>query len=343
MSIGTEPSFGQSATTTVGYEGQGDAWKTSREFVEAKGFRSGLQTVRADRRRIVDMGGEGEIECAVLDSGAGALLAAAFDTTTVTPGADGAPSTVRCRTAPVPTSPSMTAQMIRPFVDGGRVAYRHLGCAVTEWELTQEVEEPLTLKASFDFRTVSHSTTESEFLPITYPAAAVAYDWTRGAVYLTRNGAETLVPVSQWSLKAERGLKTDRRAVQADPLKRRQVRAELPEYEGEFELEFDRSALPWYEAFVAGEVLGLRISYTGVTKSGNGSAARLDITVPAVQFTGESPQAELDDLSTMALPFRALDPGTGDTVTVTYLDPAGGAGLSTPDSAPRAAGRSRAA
>lgn len=327
----------------MGYEGQADSWKTTREFVEAKGFRSGLQTVRADRRRIVDMGGEGEIECAVLDSGAGMLLAAAFDATTVTPGADGAPATIRCRTAPVPTNASLTAQMIRPFADGGRVAYRHLGCAVTEWELTQEVEEALILKASFDFRTVTHSVTESEFLPITDPPAAVAYDWTRGAVYLTRNGTETLVPVKQWSLKGQRGLKTDRRSVQADALKRRQVRAELPEYEGEFELEFDRAALPLYEAFVAGVILGLRISYTGITKSGNGTAARFDISVPAIQFTGESPKAALDDLTEMSLPFRALDPGTGDTVTVTYLDPAGALGMSTSDSESRPAGRSRAA
>ncbi|MCP3800197.1 phage tail tube protein [Allokutzneria sp. A3M-2-11 16] len=324
ISINSETAYGVAATgSTEGYEGQGDSWKASREFVESLGFRAGMETVRADRRRIVDMGGEGEIECSVLDSGAGSLLRAVFDSLTVATGAAGAPSTLSYRTATTAGSPSYTVQMIRPLSDGGRVAYRHVGAVVTEWEFEQEVEKALTLKASFDFQTVNHTGVEAEFLPITYPAESIAYDWTRGAVYLTRSGAETLVPVGKWSLKGARGLKTDRRAVRANPLKRQPKRAELPEYEGEIEAEFESATLPLYEDFVGGAIVGLRISYTGVTKSGNGTTAKLDIVVPAIQFTGESPEASLDDLTSMTLPFRALDPGRPGTVSLTYVEPSG--------------------
>ena len=319
ISIGAEPAFGTAAATTQGYEGQADSWKASREFVESKGFRAGLQTVRSDRRRIVDMGGEGEIECDLLDAGAESLLKACFDVATSTPGAEGEPTESVFVTATQPTGPSFTAQMIRPKVDGGSVAYRHVGCAVTEWEFTQEVEEALKLTASFDFQTVTHA---DPALPIVYPAESVAYDWTRGAVYLTRaGGSEQMVAVNSWSLKGSRGLKTDRRHVRKNPLKRDQKRAEMPVYEGEIVVEFDSTTVGLYEAFIAGEVLALRISYDGVTESTGGTASALEIDCAAIQFTGESPEASLDDLTTMTLPFAVLDPGTGPTVAVTYTAP----------------------
>lgn len=323
ISIGAEATYGVSATDTVGYEGQADSWKASREFIESKGFRSGRQTIGADRRRIVDMGGEGEIELDLLDSGAGALLRACWDKLTVTPAVGDGASTLVYSTDTNSAAPSFTAQMLRPKVDGGNVAYKHVGCMVTEWELSQEVEGALKLTASFDFQTVTHSTAPASELPITYPAESVAYDWTRGAVYLTRGGVETLVAVTKWSVKASRGMKTDRRAVRANVLKRMPVRVEDPTYEGEFEVEFDSTTLPLYEAFIAGEILGLRIVYTGVTDSVTGTVSSLELKAPAIQFTGESPEASLDDLTVMTLPFKILDPGALDSMTLTYVEPTG--------------------
>jgi hypothetical protein len=280
ISIGAESAFGTAAATTQGYEGQADSWKTSREFVESKGFRKGMQTVRADRRRIVDMGGEGELECDVLDAGFESLLVACFDAVTSTPGAEGEPTETLAVTATQPTGPSFTAQMVRPKVDGGTVAYKHTGCAVTEWEFSQEVEEALKVTASFDFQTVTHLGPE---LPIEYPDEAVAYDWTRGAVYLTLpGGSEQLVGVNSWSLKGARGLKTDRRQVRGNELKQAQKRAELPAYEGELVVEFDSATLPLYEAFIAGAIVGLRIAYTGVTESAAGTASSLEFACPVL-------------------------------------------------------------
>ncbi|MEO6089281.1 MAG: phage tail tube protein [Umezawaea sp.] len=318
ISIGAESAYGVAATTAEGYEGQADSWKTSREFMESKGFRAGMQTVRADRRRIVNMGGEGELEVDLLDSGAKALLSSAFDLAADAPGTDGAPRTLTFKTSTVSLSPSFTAQMIRPKVDGGTVVYRHLGCVATEWEFTQELDAPLKAKVSFDFQDVQHG---GAALPIDYPTESYAYDWTRGAVYLTRAGVETLVAVTKWTAKGVRGLKTDRRAIRGNELKQKPERAELPAYEGEFEVEFTSSTLGLYEAFVAGEVLGLRIAYTGVTESTNGTAASLEIRAPSIQFTGESPEASLDDLTVMTLPFAILHGSTGDAVTVVYKEP----------------------
>ncbi|MBM7770899.1 hypothetical protein JOD54_001103 [Actinokineospora baliensis] len=327
ISIGAESAYGVSAAgTTDGYEGKADSWKASREPIESQGFRAGRQTLAADRRRVVDMGGEGELEVDMLDSGAGPLLRACWDAMTVSGGAGDAPTTLTFRTATTPASPSVTAQMIRPKVDGGSVAYRHLGAVVTEWELTQELEAPLTLNASFDFQTVTHSSDPAAALPVRYPAASVPYDWTRGAVYLTLPGSpEAPVAVSKWSVKASRGLKTDRRAVRASALKREPKRSEFPEYEGELEVEFDSNTLALYEAFIAGSTLGLRIAYSGVTQAADGTVSRLELRANAIQFSGESPEASLDELTTMSLPFVVLHPLTAgtDALTMTYVEPSG--------------------
>ncbi|HVK25219.1 MAG TPA: phage tail tube protein [Actinokineospora sp.] len=307
ISIGAESAYGVAATTTEGYEGQADSFKAAPEFMESKGFRAGLQTVRADRRRIVDMGGEGEIELDLLDNGARSLLRAAFDTMAT------ADDVHTFTTSTDSASPSYTVQVVRPKVDGGTVPYKHTGAVVTEWELEQEVDSPLKFKATFDFQTVTHI---GPALPIAYPAEAVAYDWTRATVYLTRGGVETAVPVSKWSAKGSRGFKTDRRFVRSSALKAKPVRAEMPAYEGELEVEFDSATLPLYESFVAGAVLGFRVVYDGVV-----GASAFELKCPAIQFTGESPEASLDDLSRMTLPFVVLDPGTLPAVTAIYTEP----------------------
>lgn len=315
IGIGEEPEYGTPAMSTVGYEGKADSWKVSTEFIESVGFRRGMQTARADRRNIVRMGGEGELEVDLLDVGAVSLLRAAFDTYSYT---DTETSRIHVfETASVSESPSFTAQMIRPTVDGTDVAYQHVGCVATEWALTAETENAVTMGVSFDFRDVSHTSVPAEMLPIIYPESARPYDWTRTAVTLTRAGAPVPLDAGKFSLNGDKGLKTDRRFLRANPLKARPVRAAVPTYTGELEGEFSAHSLKLYEAFVAGELIGFRADFTGLTP---GTSMAVDC--PAIQFTGQSPEASPDDVTTHGLPFRVLDPGGGvPAIRLTYVEP----------------------
>ncbi|WP_370942603.1 phage tail tube protein [Amycolatopsis sp. cg5] len=318
IALGPETAYGTTATALDGYEGKGDSWKTTREFMESVGFRTGLQTARADRRRIVDMGGEGEIECDVLDAGAATLLTSAFDrrdTKTV-----GKTSVHTFTSASTGNGKSFTAEMVRPKTSGGVVAFRHVGCVATTVEFSQEVGNPLSVKVGFDFQTVTHGAAPQA---PTYPAAAFPYDWTAGLVELKRPGASayTALDVTKWSISAESGLKTDRRFVRQNPLKKIPARAAVPTYEGSIEAEFDDATLALYEDFIAGAVLSARITYTGATKASDGKPSAFSIEAPAIQFTGDSPEASIDELTTMELPFRILDPGTTDALKVIYTEP----------------------
>ncbi|MFF0144628.1 hypothetical protein ATK36_3191 [Amycolatopsis sulphurea] len=319
IALGAETAYGVAASTVDGYEGKGDSWKTTREFMESVGFRIGLQTARADRRRIVDMGGEGEIECDVLDAGAATLFASAFDRHDAK--AAGKTTVHTFTSASTGSGKSFTAEMVRPKASGGVTAFRHVGCVATTMEFTQEVGSPLSVKVGFDFQTVTHGA--APLAPV-YPAEAFPYDWTAGVVELKTPGASAYTPldVTKWSVSAESGLKTDRRFVRANPLKKVPVRAAVPTYEGTIEAEFDDSTLALYEAFIAGAVLSARITYAGATKASDGKPASFVIEAPAIQFTGDSPEASIDEVTTMELPFRILDPGTTDALKLVYTEPA---------------------
>ena len=315
IGIGREDAYGVLSPVVEGYEGKADSWKTEREFIESVGFRSGMQTARADRRRIVNMGGEGELELDVLDAGASSLFVAAFDKVTVST-ANGVKTTV-AETSSDPESPSFSAQMVRPTIDGTKVAYKHVGCVATEWELTAEVENAVTLTTTFDFQDVTHTSVAAQIVAPTYPAESYAYDWTRTGITLTRAGSAVPVDVSKFSLSADRGMKTDRRFLRANELKKVPVRAAVPSYEGELEGEFSNDSLGLYEAFLAGEVCGLVLELVGVMPGSS-----LKVECPAIQFTGESPEASVDEVTVHTLPFRVLDPGTGvAAIKATYTEP----------------------
>ncbi|MER5258537.1 phage tail tube protein [Streptomyces sp. NPDC002855] len=321
IGIGKETTYGTAATAMLGYEGKSDSWKTTREFIESVGFRAGMQTARADRRNVVNMGGEGELEIDVLDAGAAALFSAIFDKYD---GGTANPQTGMTthvfETGAVSASPSFTAQMLRPTTDGKTVAYRHVGCVATEWELKAEVESAVTMTATFDFQDVSHSDKPADALPITYPAMAFVYDWTRTGIALNIDGASVPLDANSLELTGDRGMKTDRRFLRADALKKVPVRAAMPTYEGTLEGEFTTGALKVYEAFIAGKVASLVADFAGITP---GTSMRFDL--PAVQFTGDAPEASVDDVTVSELPFRILDPGDGRAaIRLTYTEPTPG-------------------
>jgi hypothetical protein len=314
IGIGREDTYGTLSAVVEGYEGQADSWKTTREFIESVGFRAGMQTARADRRNIVNMGGEGELEIDLLDSGAGSLLTAAFDTVSVTD--VGGVKTTVLETSDVSEAPSFSAQMVRPGTDGTKAAYKHVGCVATEWSLTAEVEEAVKLNVTFDFQDVTHTTNPAQIVAPTYPAEAYPYDWTRTAIELKRGGSVVTFDATSLELSGELGMKTDRRFLRGNALKKKPIRNAVPTYEGTLEGEFSAASLGLYDAFVAGEVCSLKVTFTGLTADSS-----LTIECPAIQFTGESPEAATDEVTVHNLPFRVLDPGTSAAIKATYVEP----------------------
>ncbi|MGO1048800.1 phage tail tube protein [Crossiella sp. CA198] len=319
--VGKETAYGTApAALNRGYEAKNDSWKRQTEYLESVGFRPGMQTVRADRRRPVHKGGTGEIELDLLTSGAGLLLASIFTTATATdveaPGQPGAKVATKWTFGvAVDESPlSLTVQAQRPKVSGGIVPFTHLGCVVTEASFTQEVDQNLLVKAGFDFQDVKLDVPAGT---PTYPATAVPFAWSECEIKLKVAGSDVVFEPSKFELNANFGMKADRYRLINGGRKTRPFRSQVPTYEGSLEIDFDSTDI--YRAYVEGTPCELTATWSG-PQIASGVHSQFALRIPVIQFSGESPEMSLEDLTKQPLPFRVLDPGTGTpAVSATYV------------------------
>lgn len=309
--VGIETNYGEAVALTRGYEAEADSFTIETEQLESVGLRAGQETIRSDRRKVIELGGEGTIGMAVLDSGNGLIMQAMLGTTS-------GPTQIDATTAydsaftsdSAGPSDSFTIQVQRPDTYDGTIrSFTHHGCMIKDWSLTQGVNEYLQTEFNFDFEEVE--TTTAAGTP-SYPANTSPFDWTQCSV--TIDGSP--VDVTSFDLSADLGLKTDRYQLRSSNLKKQPVRGAVPTYEGTIEAEFQDTDL--YDLFIAGAPVEIVATWTGDVIEGANSAS-LVVTLPACQFNGDSPAASLDDVAMISLPFKALDNGTDPTVTVAVV------------------------
>lgn len=308
--VGVESTYGTPASLTRSFEGKADTFKRENERIKSVGFRSGMEGIRSDRVVTVNMGGAGSLELDVLTKGFGMLLKSLL-------GGAVAPTQQGVTTAYIQTytstadgpSQSLTIQTVRSEVGGTTQQFTHHGCVVTGWTLENSPGGLLTLNLDFDFEDVDTSTAAGT---PTYPASTVPFDWTQAAITLNATPLHAL----EFSLQADLGLKTDRRYLRGSALKKQPVRAAVPTYTGNLVVDFEDDSR--YAEFAAGTVVGpLVATWTGAVIDAP-HAYEVEVTIPALQWTGESPEASLDDLTSQPLPFEVLDNGTDPMVTITY-------------------------
>lgn len=304
--------YGTKATTlTRGYEGKADSWKKTIDFQESVGLRAGQQAVRTDRHRGMDMGGEGSLEVDVLTSGFGMLLNSMLPTTSVVPVQIGATPAYKTTvtTSDNPPTESFSVQVQRQDTGGTVRSFTHLGAICTGWTLAQSVSDVLTATVNFDFQTVN--TSDPKATPA-YPVGT-PFDWTMTTV--TLGGSP--ICVNEFSLEADMGLNTDRRCLNGTGLKKEPIRGGLPSYTGNMTAEFQN--MDAYNAFVAGTVQQLVVEWKGAEIGTSGEYPMVTITIPAVKFTGESPEVSVDDLPSQPMPFTCLYNGTDPVIKIEYI------------------------
>lgn len=310
--VGKESVYGTPVTPTRSFEGQEDSFTRSMEPLESIGFRAGMQTVRSDRRKMINMGGTGNLVVDVLDKGMGLLLEGALGSATgpAQQGATAAYLSTFASTAGGPAT-SYTIQVVRSLADSDtNQAFTHHGCAVTGWTLTQEVGGLCVLSLTYDFEDVDTATAAAT---PAYPADTMPFDWTQCSVSVE---GSPFIEVTSFNLSAELGMRTDRRYLRASSLKRQPRRAAVPTYSGTIVADFN--SLTRYNEFANGDVVdNVIVKWTGRNIAA-GHDAELTVTLPVVQWNGESPTASLTAATTQNLPFKALHDGTNPAVSLTY-------------------------
>lgn len=309
LHIGKETTYGTGVTPTRSFEPYDDGARRLQEYLESSGMRAGMETIRSDRRRAVNMGGEDSFEIDVLDKGLGMLLEAMLPTNSIAQVGATAAYLQTHDSGPAESGVSLTVQWGKPPVTGSVQPFTYLGGKVKSWRLTQDVGELLKLGLELDYR---DSDTATALAAAAYPAGTRPYGWDDAAANLN----SAAVPLTSFQLDFDNALDLERRFLNGSVLKSEPVRAGIPEITGEIQVEF--TDLTQYNLWVAGTVIPIDITWTGVTIESPNNAF-FKVTLAACQYDGDAnPVASLSDLPRQPLPFKVLDNGTDPAVRIEY-------------------------
>lgn len=280
--------------------------------VESEGMRPGQRTARSDRFAPYPMGASGDLEVEVLTKGFGFWLKYMLGSVATVAGAAGEVNTHTATMGDL-QGKSFTAQIGRPFNPSGVVqAFTYPGGKVTSWELSNSVEEMLVCTLSCDFQTEDVATA---LAVASYPTGANSLSWAGGVVTI----GGTAFDASEVSVSVNNNMKTDRRYIRGNALKREPI-------EGMREVEFSLTAA--FDSLVqrnrvasasaSGAVAAIVGTWTGPVQEGTSTTPLLRVTVPAGRFDEFSLSGGPDPME-QELTGKGLWNGTASPVTIEYL------------------------
>ena len=285
----------------------------NRETIQSNGIRRGSTMQRTGRWAVNKKGGGGPVELEVATKGFGLLLKHSMGAAAITtPG--GATNQRRHRhTFADLDDLSLTLQKGLPDIGGTTRPFSFLGCVVTGWELTIEVDGLLMFSPTFDAQDMV--TTES-LASASFASADELFSYQQMAITVDGGAA---VPMSL-SLSCEHALKTDRYFVQSSTLKKRPVMAGRRTLTGSMAFEFESmtqvnyflNAAPGAEIPITFEAEGDEID-AGTNNYG------LTGTIAEARFDGTLPVVEGPDVITVTAPFEVLDNGTDEELILDYF------------------------
>ena len=311
VTVGVESTYGTAQTSTVrSYEAKADTFQRDVEYIQSIGFRRDLQTVRSDRDDTVSLGASGSIECDILNKGQGLLLQHVLGTTSG-PTQNGSTTAYKSTFSTDDTGPtgSYTIQMSRVDNTGTLRPFTYEGCVATGFNIAQELGSNLSM--SIDFDAENEQTSTGEGTPA-YPSSADPFNYTQAVIAIDGSAATNF---TSFSLDGDLAMDTARRFLNGSATKSQPKRSGVPSYTGTITAEF--ASLTDYNKFVNGTEFSINASWNGAEIASPYNFECV-ISIPVAKFTGSTPVASLDSLTTVDLPFTVLDNGSSAPITMTY-------------------------
>lgn len=274
VGVAEETTFGTIATPTRFPEFVSEGITASYARVESNGLRPG-RLYRSDTRFTTYIeGAEGDLEMEVGSKGFGLFLKHMFGNIATTPGAAGEVNTHTATPGNL-AGKSLTVQVGRPFYTGSSVQpFTYSGGKVTSWELANSNDGNLIATLSMDF---ANEDTATALAAASYPTGIETFSWVGGTV--TIGGAA--FDVMEASVSGENSLKTDRRYLRNNPLKKEQIGDGYRG--GEFSLTADFDSLAQRNrvaaATAAGTIAEVRLRWEGKSLAGATTYPSLELLV----------------------------------------------------------------
>lgn len=313
LGVVDESTYGTPVTVTRFFEFTSESIVAETGRVESAGIRAGTRALRSDRRVPFISGASGSVEFDVLSKGFGWWLKHMLGSVATTGPAE---TTVYTHTGTVGdlTGDFFTMQVGVPQIGGGTITPKTAhGGKVKSWELSCKAGETLKFKADLDFEDIEHTTS---LATASYPTAMEQLTFIRGLV--TVGGVNT--DVSSFAVKVDNALKTDRRFLRNNALKKEPVEAGLRQVTCDLELDFDSLTHQnrVLSATASGAQAAVVLYCEGLGTIGSTLKPKATITVPVVMFDGDTPNVGGPDVVAQTLKGVGLFDGTNSPISVGY-------------------------
>jgi len=311
VSLGVESAYGTAVAPTRSFEAKSDPWQRDVEYITSVGFRKDQQTIRSDRHDTISIGASGSIEVDLLSNGVGLLLQHALGGSSgpTQQGGTAAYKSTFETNADGPTG-SYTVQVGKADSNGGIQAFTYEGSMVTGWNISADIGSAVSMTVDFDCEAEQNTTT---LATPSYPTGTDVFTYVDCTIEIDDSAVSSF---TSFSLDADNGLDLARRFLKGSAVKSQPKRNALPSYTGSISGEFQTMAN--YEKFVAGTTFKLELIAAMSTAIAGSYYPTVAVTMPVCVFTGSTPTASLDSLSTIELPFTVLDNGSDAAVTIEY-------------------------
>lgn len=306
LMVAKESVYSTAVTPTRGFEYNGDAAPIKPEAgrVEGSPMRPGSRARRFDRSTPYLRGASGTIPMDVMDKGFGFWLEHMLGTVATTgsgpythTGTDGGAGALM--------GDSFTAQFNYELSPGYTAqAVTFAGGKVTQWTLSNNVEENLVCELECDFASM---TTATALATASYPATMTNLTWAGGVV--TVGGSA--VDVTNVSISGNNNYDVDRRRIRGNAAKKEPTPGIL-EVTSSFELDFE-SLAQWNRVYAATRA-GTQAAFTGVWTAG---ASSLTCTIPSLRLDDLDLAGETNLMQTVS-GIGEFD-GTNSAVSLAYL------------------------
>jgi len=204
---------------------------------------------------------------------------------------------------------SYTVQVSRVDSGGTLRPYTYEGCVATGFNISQDLGSNLSFTLNFDAE--NEQTSTGEATP-SYPSSADPFNYTQAVIAIDGSAAANF---TSFSLDGDLGMDTSRRFLAGSATKAQPKRSSVPSYTGTITAEF--ASLTDYNKFVNGTEFSINASWNGAEIASPYNYECV-VSIPVCKFTGSTPVASLDSLTTVDLPFTVLDNGSSAAVTMTY-------------------------
>lgn len=310
VAVVDEVSYGTAILPTKAFEFQSEGVEGKYERIDSESVRAGSKALRSDRFAVNAKGAEGELKMEFLSGGFDFWLKHMFGA--VSTGAPAGGFTTHTATLGTLNGKSFTAQVGRATNAGVLEAFTYEGGKVKDWELSNSVDELLNLSVSCDFAKETIGAGTGAYAAVTPVYVANTKLFSFNSASITVGG--TTFPVSEFSVKGDNSLKTDRYFLSNGGKKSEPLEEGLRKYEWSAKGEFtDKVILQKIASSIAsGAVAAISVTWDGP------DLTQVKVDIPFARFDeGPVTVGGLEVLS-QDLSGIAMTDGTASPVTVTY-------------------------